>query len=156
MEIKIRDGADRDLAAVIELLKLLHDVPEEGPMPAESALTRAVWQQILSEPSRTVLVAELRNQVVGTLDLIVVPNLTSRGSPWAIVENMVVAEAHRREGVGQALMGEVMSRVRQAGAYKIQLLSHRGRAGAHAFYTALGFQASAEGFRLYLKDEETA
>jgi N-acetylglutamate synthase-like GNAT family acetyltransferase len=156
MDIRIRDARDRDLSAVIKLLSLLHDSAEDGPLPPESSTMQRVWREILAAPTRTVLVAERGHMIVGTLDLLVVPNLTSGGSPWAVIENMVVADANRRGGVGKALMGEVMSRVRKAGAYKIQLLSRRGRAEAHEFYTSLGFEASAEGFRLYLTDEATA
>jgi hypothetical protein len=39
-----------------------------------------------------------------------------------------------------------------AGCYKVQLLSHKrhGHDGAHAFYRSMGFEAEAEGFRMYL------
>lgn len=39
-----------------------------------------------------------------------------------------------------------------AGCYKVQLLTHKRHAddGAHAFYRSMGFDAEAEGFRLYL------
>jgi len=46
-------------------------------------------------------------------------------------------------------MREIERRVEQAGCYKVQLLSRKHRHGAHAFYEALGFEASAEGFRRY-------
>jgi hypothetical protein len=38
------------------------------------------------------------------------------------------------------------------GATRVQLLTHKRHAqdGAHAFYRSLGFEAEAEGFRMYL------
>jgi GNAT superfamily N-acetyltransferase len=69
---------------------------------------------------------------------------------WAIVENVVVDQGERRAGVGRALMEEIVRRCRQADCYKIQLLSRKHRRSAHTFYESLGFQRSAEGFRLYL------
>lgn len=68
-----------------------------------------------------------------------------------IVENVVVDTGARRQGVGQALMDDVLRRARDASCYKIQLLSRKGRSEAHAFYERLGFEASAEGFRRYLE-----
>jgi hypothetical protein len=40
---------------------------------------------------------------------------------------------------------------REAGSYKLQLLSNKHRIDAHAFYESVGFAASAEGFRLYFE-----
>jgi ribosomal protein S18 acetylase RimI-like enzyme len=62
---------------------------------------------------------------------------------------VAVDENERRTGVGTQLMREVERRVEQAGCYKIQLLSRKRRHVAHAFYEALGFEPSAEGFRRY-------
>ena len=41
---------------------------------------------------------------------------------------------------------------RVQGCHKIQLLTHKRHAldGAHDFYRSVGFEAEAEGFRLYL------
>jgi GNAT superfamily N-acetyltransferase len=69
---------------------------------------------------------------------------------WAMVENVVVDQDRRRAGVGRALMEEIVGLCRQANCYKIQLLSRTHRTSAHVFYESLGFQRSAEGFRLYL------
>jgi GNAT superfamily N-acetyltransferase len=94
-------------------------------------------------------VAELEGAVVGTADLLVVPNLTHRGDPWAIVENVVVATAARRRGVGRALLSHAVELARRAGCYKLQLLSMKHRTEAHAFYRSLGIEPVAEGFRIY-------
>lgn len=114
-----------------------------------SAAVRA-WTRIESDPDRTVLVAERRGQIIGTLDLIVVANLTHDAQPWAVVDNVVVDADCRRAGVGRALVEDAMDRAVRAGCYKVELLSHESRHGAHVFYRALGFENSAEGFRRYL------
>jgi predicted N-acetyltransferase YhbS len=151
MGVNIRAAREGDLRRVVELLRLLHKSPDRGPPSAEKSGAAQAWKEMLGDPRRTVLVAEERNQVIATLDLLIVPNLTSQASPWALVENMVVAPTHRRRGIGRALIREVLARAEAAGAYKVQLLSHRDREEAHAFYTALGFDASAEGFRQYIR-----
>ena len=62
----------------------------------------------------------------------------------------MVAPGGRRRGVGRALMREVERRAREAGCYKLQLVSGARRSQAHLFYKAIGYN-SAEGFRLYFE-----
>lgn len=149
----IRAAIRSDLGAI---LRLLRELGEGDTTPAgagnarmSSAAVRS-WTRIETDPDRTVLVAERRGQIIGTLDLILVANLTHDAQPWAIVDNVVVDTAARRAGVGRALIEEALDRATRSGCYKVELLSHESRRGAHAFYRALGFENSAEGFRRYL------
>lgn len=96
------------------------------------------------------LVSEIDGRVVGTVTLVIVPNLTHDSKPWAQVENMVVDESQRGTGAGRQLMDECVRLAREAGCYKVQLQSAEGRSGAHRFYERLGFTDSSAGFRLYL------
>ena len=81
-----------------------------------------------------------------------VPNLTHGCEPWAIVENVIVASAARRTGVGRALLGHLIELARKAGCYKLQLVSGKHRAEAHEFYRSMGLDAVAEGFKIYLDE----
>ena len=141
----VRRAAAADLDAVLGLLAQLH--PERPGMPAVDE-ARAVWTEMLAQPERTIVVAEVDGGVCGVADLLVVPNLTHDAHPWSIVENVVVDEPQRGRGIGRALMDAVVRAAREAGAYKVQLLSADGRE-AHAFYETLGFEPRAQGFRLY-------
>ena len=66
-----------------------------------------------------------------------------------MAENVIVAAAYRRTGVGRALMQYAIDQARAAGCYKLQLTSGKQRAPAHAFYRSLGLDAIAEGFKIY-------
>lgn len=70
-----------------------------------------------------------------------------RGRSFMLVENVVVGQAHRRQGVGAALLAAASDLARSAGCYKAQLLPRADRTGAHAFYEACGFTPSAQGYR---------
>ena len=87
---------------------------------------------------------------MGTADVLIVQNLTHGGASWAIIENVVVDSACQRQGVGSALIDEIVRRCSDAGCYKMQLLSNKQRAQAHDFYRSVGFEAVAEGFRRFL------
>lgn len=114
-----------------------------------SAAVRA-WTRMENDPERTVIVAERRGQIIGTLDLLVVANLTHDAQPWAVIDNLVVDPDARYQGIGRALMEDALDRATRARCYKVELLSHESRQGAHRFYASLGFDNSAEGFRRYL------
>ena len=142
----VRLATEQDLPRILELYNELAG-GQHYPSPAE---TRPVLAQITAMPGHELLVAEEDGVVVGTMVLLVVPNLSHGARPWAIVENMVVDERYHRQGIGRLLMEEAITRARQAGCYKIQLLSNKKRRQAHKFYRSLGFETSAHGFRLYL------
>jgi GNAT superfamily N-acetyltransferase len=90
---------------------------------------------------------------VGTAHLGTVPNLTKECALTAFVVGVVVAPCQRRSGIATAIMHWLLSAARSAGCNKVQLLSHKRHVvdGGHRWYTALGFEPEAEGFRLYLE-----
>lgn len=139
----VRPATAWDLPAVVTLLGELHD-------PPTAINDSEVWAAIQSQGGRTLLVAEDDTRVVGTADMIIVPNFTHDGRPWAMVENIVVQPERRRSGVARGLLEEVFVRAKAANCYKVQLMSNRQREEAQSFYNAFGFDPSAEGFRLYL------
>jgi GNAT superfamily N-acetyltransferase len=148
--ILVRAAGRSDLVAVLGLLADLRwDRRGEGGTPAPGEATR-IWESILVQDGRFVLVAEAAGKIVGTADLLIVANLTRELRPWAIVEHVVVAAHARRLGMGRALMAEVVAMAQAAGCYKVQLLSRKERSDAHRFYQAVGFEPAAEGFRRYL------
>jgi len=148
--ILVRPASSGDLDAVLGLLEELRWERRRGggtPVPGEAA---RIWESILDQDGRFVLVAEAAGKIVGTADLLIVANLTHELRPWAIVEHVVVAAHARRLGIGRALMAEVVAMGKAAGCYKVQLLSRKERSDAHRFYQAVGFEPAAEGFRRYL------
>ena len=88
--------------------------------------------------------------------MLIVPNLTHDGAPWALVENVVVDPQWRRRGVGKALLKHAVRVADDAGCYKLQLTSSNQRDGAHRFYEQLGFTATATGFRWSFGERERA
>ncbi|MBB6118390.1 GNAT family N-acetyltransferase [Nocardiopsis algeriensis] len=144
----IRAAIRSDLGAILRLLRELGDTAhmQSAHVRMSSAAVRA-WTRMESDPDRTILVAEERGQIIGTLDLLVVANLTHDAQPWAVVDNVVVDPQLRRRGIGRALVEDALDRATRAGCYKVELLSHESPDGVRKFYAALGFSGSALGFR---------
>jgi GNAT superfamily N-acetyltransferase len=143
--VVVRDAVATDVGDLLKLLAELH--PRYPGDPSRSA---AILSEILDSPGRSLLVANVNGGIVGTVDLIVVANLSHGGAPWAIVENMVVRPDARGTGVGRALLEETLRRASAADCYMVQLLSLKHRLDAHSFYRRVAFEPVAEGFRIYL------
>jgi ribosomal protein S18 acetylase RimI-like enzyme len=144
--IMIRAANEADLPSLLALYGELHP----GDPPLSPDVAAATWRGIAAQAGRTVLVAEPDGTVAGTADCTVLPNLTRGARPFLLIENVVVAAAYRRRGVGAALMEASVAIARAAGCYKAQLLSRDSRSAAHAFYESCGFRRLAQGYRLYL------
>jgi GNAT superfamily N-acetyltransferase len=95
------------------------------------------------------LVAEESGEVIGSLVLVIVPNLSHGARPWAVIENVIVDERYRRRGVGRLLMEYAVNRAREEDCCRIGLDSNKSRNVAHQFYKAMGFETSAYSFRMY-------
>jgi GNAT superfamily N-acetyltransferase len=147
----VREANENDLPRLIELFAQLspEDPHEDAGPPLPDAYVD-VFRRIDADPNQHLLVLERFGNVIGSAVVIVVPNLTHIGTPYAIVENVVVDEPERGSGGGEALMRKTVEMARAAGCYKVALTSNKRRGGAHRFYHRLGFQASHEGFRLDL------
>ena len=105
----------------------------------------------------SVYLGEIDGLAIGTAALMTMPHLTYKCAPTAFIEAVVVIPGYRRKGVATQLLQRVLSDARSAGCNKVQLLSHKRHAadGAHQMYENLGFEAEAEGFRLYLAEVPT-
>ena len=147
----MRDATEADLPRIIELLALLSlDQPREELGPPLPESYRQAFQKIQANRGQRQLVVEAQGRVVGTATLIIVPNLSHRGRPYAIVENVVVDSSERGAGYGEALMRYAREEARRAGCYKLSLTSNKQRKDAHRFYERLGFQRTHEAFRMNL------
>lgn len=147
----IRPARADDLDALLGLYRLFGDDKASAAPPAP-AVAAPILAAAIADQARHLVVGELDGEVCATADMVVVANLTHHGQPWAIVENVVVAADRRRRGVGSELMRHLVALAREQGCCKVQLLSGKHRLGAHEMYRGLGFEAVAEGFKLYFDE----
>jgi GNAT superfamily N-acetyltransferase len=146
----VRPAGDGDLAGVLGVHARRDDAA--GTPAPPTARERATWDRIVATPDLTVYLAERGGEAVGTASALLMPNLGYDCAPSLFVEAVVVAAGHRRRGIATALLRRALADAADAGADKVQVVSHKRHAadGAHALYLGLGFTAEAEGFRLYL------
>jgi predicted N-acetyltransferase YhbS len=148
----IRVATEEDIPRILELYGdlVISTAPGELNRKPGADDYRRAFAKIRAATGQELLVAEEEGKVIGTMMLIIVPNLSHGGLPWAGVENVMVDSDYRRQGIGRLLMDYVLAQAKKAGCYKIQLISDKSRKEAHKFYKALGYKASGHGFRMYL------
>lgn len=108
----------------------------------------AIFARMARYPDFGIYVAERDGAVVGTFSMMLIDNLAHWGMPAALVENVVVAEAHQGGGIGRAMMQAAFRMAEAKGAYKVALSSNLKAEKAHAFYESLGFEKYGFSFKL--------
>lgn len=98
------------------------------------------FDRVLSHPGTQVIGRFEGEALLAMATLHVLPNLTYGGQPYALVENVVTAPEHRGRGHGRAVLEHLLTQAREAGCYKVMLLTGQGRT-ARGFYEAIGFSA---------------
>lgn len=155
--IGIREAVAGDLPAVV---RLLADDPLGAtreryaePLPAEYATAFAAIQ---AQRGNLLLVATLESEVVGCLQLTIIPGLSRVGAVRGQIEGVRVASAQRGRKIGEALVRDAIERCREAGCSLVQLTSDVSRVDARRFYERLGFEATHVGMKLKLDQARPA
>jgi ribosomal protein S18 acetylase RimI-like enzyme len=111
-----------------------HLVPQLSP--DRQGPSRAHLAEVLAAPGTIVLVARDGEAVAGTLTLLLYRIPTGvRG--W--IHDVVVDEAARGRGVGEALTRRALELAHDAGAESVHLTTRRHREAAHRLYRRIGF-----------------
>jgi ribosomal protein S18 acetylase RimI-like enzyme len=127
---RITQPSDELLLAMQRLIPQLgkHKVP---PTAEELAAL------IASEGCILLIARDAEERIIGTLCLNIYRVPTGIRS---IVEDVVVDEAARRQGVGEALMRRALDLAREAGASGLSLTSRPDREAANLLYQSMGFE----------------
>ena len=136
--VEIRDAGPADAPELAELLGQL-GYPTEA-----SAVVRRLDRLGASGVDR-VLVAVDGGIVVGMVSVHVSRSLEYDGDA-AKLSAVVVDERRRGTGVGRALIAAAGAEARARGCEVLWLTTAEHRAGAHAFYRALGFEETGRRF----------
>lgn len=150
--MKFRKATRKDLPAIVEMLandKLgMQREAFSNPLPASYV---KAFEEIEKDPNQELIVGELNGEVISTLQMTYIPGLTYQGSIRVLVEAVRVRDELTGKGIGKQMMEYVVQRAKERDAYIIQLTSNKQRPDAIRFYARLGFEASHEGMKMFLK-----
>jgi ribosomal protein S18 acetylase RimI-like enzyme len=110
---------------------------------------RRVFERGIVSNTDELLCAEMNNAVVGFCAFAVVNNLWQEGY-ISYIYALVVDERHRGQGLGSALMNEVVKSSKERSFKRVELDSGFPRENAHKFYEKLGFEKRAYLFSMTL------
>jgi ribosomal protein S18 acetylase RimI-like enzyme len=131
MSVQIELVKETTAEVVDAVRRLLPQLSQTALPPDPEQLARVV-----DCPTNTVLVARSDGAIVGMLTLVLLPipsGLRAR------IEDVVVDEAARGQGVGDALSRAALELAAEQGARTVDLTSRPSRAAANRLYERLGF-----------------
>ena len=117
------------------LSRLIPQLSTHKKAPTRDELTALIH----SEPS-TLLIARYpdeKNTIAGMLTLVIYRVPTGIRS---VIEDVVVDQVMRRQGIAEALMKRAIQIAREAGADSVSLTSNSQRAAANQLYQSMGFK----------------
>jgi ribosomal protein S18 acetylase RimI-like enzyme len=140
----IRDARTSDIPAVRRLIGQLADAPDRQEFANR-------FDRISATPGHRMIVAEVDHDVVGVLHVFERPALEKPCE--AVIQALVVDDARRSSGIGEALMheAEAWAASRKLGSAALYTRVDRDR--ARAFYERIGYRLKATS-RLMSRDLE--
>ena len=146
--VHVRAARRDDVPAIVRLLA--DDTLGASREQPADPLPQAYWDAfdaISAQRGNELLVAEANGDVVGCLQLTVIPGLSRMGAKRAQIEGVRVSSKHRGRRIGEALVGAATDRARTLGCVLVQLTTDRRRVDAHRFYERLGFESTHIGMK---------
>lgn len=133
----IRSANHSDIDTLIHLLKILFSIEEDFIF--NETLQRQGLELMLDNEQCCVLVADVNGRAVGMCTGQVTIS-TAEGGPALLVEDVIVQEECRGQGIGMLLMKEVAEWGRAKGVVRLQLLADRNNDPALQFYKSIDWQ----------------
>jgi GNAT superfamily N-acetyltransferase len=138
--IRIERAGNADVPALIELLAALFAI--ESDFSADRARQRRGIELLLAQPDdRAVLLVARSNEgvAVGMASAQLVIS-TAEGAPSAWIEDVIVQQALRGQGIARLLLKGLLDWAQRHGATRAQLLADNANTLALEFYAHIGWQ----------------
>ena len=140
----IRAAHAADLDGLLKLYQQLN--PSDEAISLDLAASRL--DQINQLPGSAVLLGLLGDDLVASCTLIVIPNLTNDGKPYALIENVVTHAGYRGRGYGTRILHAAAKAAWNASCYKVMLLTGSKQPSTLRFYENAGFEQTKTGFQM--------
>jgi ribosomal protein S18 acetylase RimI-like enzyme len=137
MNVITREATEMDVPACAELLNALFS--QELEFHPNLTLQLQGLTQIMNSPDTgRILVAETDHKVIGMVSLLFSIS-TALGGRVATLEDLIIQESYRRQGIGKQLLHAAMDFAKNKGCLRITLLTDHTNNTAIRFYESLGF-----------------
>jgi GNAT superfamily N-acetyltransferase len=143
-ELRIRPAQQDDLESLLDLYHHLNE--QDARCPPEEAV--AVFERFLLYRGNVIMIGFIEGEMVASCTVVIIPNLTRGGMPYALIENVVTQAGYRNRGFGKAILKAAVERAWGEGCYKAMLLAGSNKASTIAFYEEAGFEQTKTGFQI--------
>ena len=146
--VRVRSARREDVPAIVRLLA--DDTLGAKREQVSDPLPQAYWDAydaITTQGVNELIVAETDGEIVGCLQLTVIPGLSRMGMIRGQIEGVRVSSTHRGRRIGELLVAAATDRARERGCGLIQLTTDKRRVDAHRFYERLGFESTHLGMK---------
>ncbi|WP_075365583.1 GNAT family N-acetyltransferase [Desulfosporosinus metallidurans] len=134
----IRRANYPDISCMIRLLRILFSIETDFEVD-ESTQQSGLEMMLCNYTERCIMVAELNQQIVGMCTAQILVS-TAEGGMVALIEDLVVEDAYRGQGIGKALLLSIESWAIARGVRRLQLLADRNNTLALDFYKKMNWK----------------
>lgn len=142
-----------DLPMIVDLLSE-DELGQHREAKAEKLDQRYIdaFHRIDIDSNQYLMVVTSPIDIIGTCHLTLMPSLAFTGATRLQVEAVRIAKNYRSQKIGEWMMNAAIDFAKSNNAMIIQLTTNKQRSRAKQFYERLGFKASHEGMKYYIKD----
>jgi ribosomal protein S18 acetylase RimI-like enzyme len=146
-DIEVTEATQVTAELVEALARLIPQLSRSAPPVDDAAV-----HEIVASPATILLVArDGHGRIVGSMTLVVFRIPTGKRA-W--IEDVVVDDAARNQGVGKAMNREALRRAMALGVRSVDLTSRPDREAANHVYQQLGFKPRATNIYRYEATED--
>ena len=137
----INSAVEGDLDGITELaIKLNEEI--DGSAQNDIRIIKKIVRKLFKNPDSHFIVARSSNTITGFANFTVRKTiLHSSGS--ALIDELIVSEKYRGQGVGKELLFEVVNRCRELGCCELEVSTLMSNQTARDFYRKCGFEEEA-------------
>ncbi len=143
----IRESNQGDFLLVNALMRELN--PKDSF--ANNEAREKVFLDVIDDPRNFIFVGDVNDVIVTSCYLNIIPNITWDAAPYAVIENVVTAQAHRRKGYGRQCIQYAIDQAFLLGCFKVMLMSSQRNDKTREFYKSVGLEQSKDGYVIYKK-----
>jgi len=133
----IREARREDLQEILNLYLFLH----ETEIPEQTEHLNSVWDKILGDDNYHLIVCEIDSKIVSSCVCVIIPNLTRKVRPYALIENMVTHADYRGRGFATLCLNYAKEIAQLNDCYKIMLITGSKLEKTLNFYGHAGYNS---------------
>ena len=151
-ELIFRKAIKVDIPNIVKMLAddELGSKREDYKVPLPKSYYDAFQNIVLDKNQELIIIENSNKEIIGTLQLTLIPYMTYRGGLRAQIEAVRVHKKFRGKGFGRKILNWAIKRSKEKGAHLVQLTTNKQRLDAIEFYKTLGFRDSHMGMKLNL------